>query len=241
MQNGSVRIPIAPIYLEHFDEGIIRALGGVLESFVLGDEEAQFYAVAIPGLCGPWPDEYLGRTPIFFGKGQEQLHPNVLPSITIIRAGVEDDLTRVAHKTLDHIVPAHGANRVTVTRPNGQSAEGFDRVNVKEAAWPVNISYNVQIRARNDTDYLRMHRWVMSKLRSQDLKSYITVWDSAKVPRQYDIFRESMSDIGEYADVNDVVKAEEFSYRVEGEYDIEEPQVAATVQETRTTAHPLEG
>lgn len=239
MVDGSVRIPIAPIYLEHFDEGIIRALGGVLESFVLGGEEAQFYAVAIPGLCGPWPDEYLGRTPIFFGKSP--LHPNVIPSITIIRTGIEDDLPRVAHKTLDHIVPAHATRRATVTRPDGRTAEGFEKVNVKEAAWPVNISYNVQIKARTEVDFLRMFRWVTRHLRAQDLESWITVWDSAKVPRKYDIFRESMSDIGEYVDVNDVVKAYEFSYRVEGEIDIDDPQVAPTVRDVRTTTQPLEG
>jgi len=241
VQDGSVRIPIAPIYLEHFDEGIIRALGGTLESFVLDGEEAQFYSTMIPGLCGPWPDTYYGKTPIFFGKGQEQLHPDVLPSITVIRSSIEDDMTRVAHKTLDHVVPAHRATRVTVQRPDGSSASGVDKVDVKEAAWPVNITYNIQIRARNETDSLRMRRWVLSKLPSQNLSSWITVWDSAGVPREYDIFRESMADIGEYADINDVVKAEEFSYRVEGEYDTEEPTTRRTVLETRTTARPLEG
>jgi hypothetical protein len=110
----------------------------------------------------------------------------------------------------------------------------------KEASWPVNITYNVQIRARNEADFLRMFRWVTVKLRAQDLSSYITVWDSAKAPRQYDIFRESMVDIGEYVDVNDVVKGYEFSYRVEAEIDIEEPSVVPTVQDVQVTTQQLE-
>lgn len=241
MSAESVRIPIAPIYLEHFDEGIIRALGGRLDSFVIDGEEAQFYSVAIPGLCGPIPETYLGRTPIFFGKGQEQLHPNVLPSFTVIRSGVEEDLERVTHKTLVHRVPAHDAKKVTVELPDGTELVGYDRMSEKEAPWPVNITYNIQFRSRGDVDFLRMYRWVTSKLRTMDLKSWITVWDSARVPREYDIFRESQTDIGEYVDVNDVVKGYEFSYRVEGEIDIENPSMKATASEFRVNAQPLEG
>lgn len=241
MRSDAVRIPVAPIYIENFDEGVLRALGGVKDSFVIAGEEAQYYSVVIPGVCGPEPSVYHGKIPIFFGKGREILHPNVLPSIVVARASIEDDLVRVRPKTLAHYVPAFGARRLRIVKPNGDVLNGHDPMETKEASWPVNITYNVQIRARVEMDLLRMFRWVTSHMRSQDLYSYITVWDTANDPRNYDVFRESMVDIGEYADINDVVRGWEFSYRVEAEIDIEEPTVGRAVQGVVTTALPLEG
>lgn len=236
MSAGAIRIPIAPIYLEHFDEGMIRTLGGTLQPCVVDGEEVQCYVVLIPGVCGTGPN---GSVRIYFGKGRDVLQPAQLPYITIVRSGIEDDLPRVRHKTLAHRVPAFQEDEETVTSGQG-SVTGFKRVEEKEASWPVNITYNVQIRARNEADFLRMFRWVTEKLRAQDLMSYITVYDSAKAPRNYDIFRESMADIGEYVDVNDVVKGYEFSYRVEAEIDIEEPRVEPTVQDIQVSTQPLE-
>lgn len=241
MSAEATRVPIAPIYLEHFDEGMIRALGGIKQSIVIDGEEAYYYSVLVPGVCGPEAATYKGAIPIFFGKGREVIHPFLLPSITVIRAGVEDDMTRVRHKTLAHRVPAFRERQVVIQRPDGSQQIGFARMDEKEAEWPVNITYNVQIRIRGEIDFLRMFRWVMTHLPHQNLQSYITVWDAADVPREYNIFRESMSDIGEYVDVNDVVKGYEFSYRVEGEFEIEEPTVGSTAQQYETTVAPLEG
>lgn len=241
MHTEAVRLPIAPIYVEHYDEAVMRALEGIKDSFVIEGDEAQYYSVAIPGICGPNPTDYNGRIPIFFGKGREVLHPNVIPSIVVVRSSIEDDMARVRHKTLAHHVPAFKAARVRLVKPTGEVLNGYEKMEDKEASWPVNITYNVQIRARTEMDFLRMFRWVVSHMRSQDLYSYITVWDSASNPRNYDIFRESMSDIGEYADINDVVKGYEFSYRVEAEIDIEEPTVGQAVRGVEATAHPMEG
>jgi hypothetical protein len=239
MGRGPTDVPIAPIYLEHFDEGIIRALGGVRDSIVIDGEEAQFYGSDIPGVCGP--ETYRGRVPIFFGQGLDVLHPNVLPSITVSRSSIEDDLQRVMPKSVAHKVAAVNSRRVQATLPDGTVIYGPSRKETKEPAWPVNITYNIQIRARLELEFLAMFKWVTSRLHAQDLYSYITVWDSAKNARYYDIFRESMSDIGEYIDVNDVVRGYEFSYRVEGEIDIIRPSVHATVVQPEVTTEMLEG
>ena len=239
MGRGPTDVPIAPIYLEHFDEGIIRGLGGVRDSIVIDREEAQFYGVDIPGVCGP--ETYRGRVPIFFGQGLDVLHPNVLPSITVTRASLEDDLQRVMPRTLAHKVAAVNSARRRVTLPDGTVIDGPARKETKEAPWPVNITYNIQIRTRLELEFLAMFRWVTSRLHAQDLYSWITVWDSGKNARKYDIFRESMSDIGEYIDVNDVVRGYEFSYRVEGEIDIIRPTVHSTVAQPVVTTEMLEG
>lgn len=239
MGRGPTDVPIAPIYLEHFDEAVIRALGGVRDSIEVDGEEAQFYAVEIPGVCGP--ELYRGRIPIYFGQGMDVINPYLLPQITVTRTGVEDDLQRVMPDTLAHKVAAIHAKRIQVRLPDGTVIVGPSRKETKEAAWPVNITYNIQIRARLHNEMLAMFRWVTSRLHAQDLYSYITVWDSAKSPRHYDIFRESMTDIGEYIDVNDMVRGYEFSYRVEGEIDIIRPTVHATVAQPEVNTEMLEG
>jgi len=241
MRSDAVRIPVAPIYIENYDEGVMRALGGVKDSFVIAGEEAQYYSTVIPGVCGPEPTVYHGRIPIFFGKGREILHPNLLPAIVIARTGIEDDMARVRPKTQAHYVPAFGASRLRIVKPDGSALDGYDPMETKEASWPVNITYGVQIRSRVEMDLLRMFRWVTTHMRSQDLYSYITVWDTANDPRNYDIFRESITDIGDYIDVNDVVRGYDFSYRVQAEIDIEEPTVGKVVRSVRTTTHPMEG
>jgi len=241
VSRGPTDVPIAPIYIEHFDEGIIRALGGVLQSFVLEGEEAQFYAAVIPGLCGPWPDTYYGSTPIFFGKGNEWLHPNVLPSIVVVRSGIEDDLQRSMPGSKAHIVAAFDAERVRVTLPDGTEVEGPSRKEVKTPAWPVNITYNIQVRAKTEEDFLVMFRWITHRLQTMNYWSHITVWDSGRNARRYDIFRESMSDIGEYMDVNDVVHGYEFSYRVEAEIDTIRPSVKGTMAKPQINTELLEG
>jgi len=239
MGRGPTDVPIAPIYLEHFDEGIIRALGGVLDSIVIDGEEAQFYGLTIPGVCGP--EYYRGSVPIHFGQGLDVINPYLLPQITVSRTGVEDDLQRVMPKSLAHKVAAIHAKRIRVTLPDGTMIVGPSRKETKEAAWPVNITYTIQVRARLQIEMLKMFCWVVSRLHAQDLYSWITVWDSAKSPRHYDIFRESMTDIGEYIDVNDMVRGYEFSYRVEGEIDIMRPNVHATVVQPEVTTGMLEG
>jgi hypothetical protein len=241
MRSDAVRLPVAPIYIENYDEGVMRALDGKKDSFVIAGEEAQYYSVVIPGVCGPEPSVYHGKIPIFFGKGRELLHPNVLPSIVVARASIEDDLARVRPKTMAHYVPAFGASRLRIVKPTGEVLRGYDPMETKEASWPVNITYNVQIRARIEMDVLRMFRWVTSHMRSMDLYSHITVWDTANDPRNYELFRESMSDIGDYIDVNDVVRGYEFSYRIEAEIDIEEPTVGRVVRSVETSALPMEG
>lgn len=239
MERGPTDVPIAPIYLEHYDEAIIRALGGSLNSIVIDGEEAQFYGVIIPGVCGP--ERYRGLVPIFFGQGMDVINPYLLPQITISRTGVEDDLQRVMPTTLAHKVAAIHSKRIQVTLPDGTVLVGPSRKETKEAAWPVNITYTVQVRSRLHAEMLAMFRWVTSRLHHQDLYSYITVWDSADAPRHYDIFRESMSDISEYIDVNDMVRGYEFSYRVEGEIDIIRPTVHATVVQPEVNTEILEG
>lgn len=207
------------VFLEDFDLGLARTIGGKLTPIELDGEETQVFAVDIPGVQGP--DLYSGLVPIQMSEPEDSYADMVLPQIVIFRTSINPAMARWFPGGFEYQVPAKNAQQVTA----GNGVVGPSLVERKAWTYPYDISYDVHIRARRRyqadqiLQKLQQYLWAYGQL-------YLT--DSEGDERGYYAYLESIDQLNELTDISDRSVGHTMSLRVEAELDANNPTVSKT-------------
>jgi hypothetical protein len=216
------------VFLEHFDEGMARTIGGELVERVLDGEVTQEYAIAIDRVTGP--PQYDGKVPIVFGHPEDAFQEVLLPRIELIRSAPVLATDRWQPGGFDYRVPMERGPKWRLE--DGREVAKY--VETKEHAWPHDITYDVHLKARTRTQANLMYRQIGVVL---GLYPVIHVRDTAGEERTYQAFNESTSGIDELTDISERMIGFTMSVRVAAELDFEEPYVEMTTPRLRTNIH----
>lgn len=214
------------VFLENFDVGLARTLGGELIEIQLDGESVQSYAVRIEGV--PGPADYQGLIPILFNPPEDVYERNLLPQIVIGRAALTTAMERWLNPFgREYMVPAAGSK--TVTNSRGQS--GPDKVEIKYSyAAPFDIDYDVHLRTKLRSHGDTMLAFMLGIL-WPDGPGQLRLTDSEGEERGYYAFINAVQPLDDIGDISDRMMGHLISLRVEGELDVRKPSVHRTARE----------
>jgi len=212
------------VFIEDFDEGLVRSFGGQLIDFVIGGEHCQEYVLIEDSVQGP--NQYRGAIPIVFGVAQDAYQADLLPRIHVSRSAVSAAGARRESGGYEYRVPAQASQ--TVRAWNGVT--GPSLVEIKLRPEPHDITYDVTIKVpsghgggvRGANRLLRRIGAVLSD------QGAIEVKDSEGHLRVYPYLRENLQDISEVLEVSERVSGWTLSGRVMGELDFNDPYQTKT-------------
>lgn len=220
------------VELRDFDVGVMNTLVGPYTQINVTDGSkgvpVGVYVAGIPGLCPP--DGYPG-VPIIFAYPDDSVKTDVYPSIIVRRDDISPAKERWEPSGLQYRGPGEGALRVSVTLPNGQVLQGYDRSELRAQAEPFDIMYTISAKARFRGTTQRNNANALFKHLLKTFPPYgqIVVTDSLGDLRGYDAFNESITNIDEATDIQNRVLGYAITLRVEAELDLEEPETYRTV------------
>lgn len=228
------------VNLRSFDEGVVETLGARIDpetdNYFLRLEEAETVgfdpAVSSPFNRGPVdPRPGLPAIPVTFAFPEEVFEKYSIPLVLVRRDDIAPALQRWHPGALQYRTPGRGALQVQ----NNETAPplvGFDRVEQVDQAAPFDLSYTINIVARNrGAPGVRnqANRVLDHVLRIYQPYCRVLVKDSIGDARSYEAFMEGISHLDEVAEVTDRVIGFAVTLRIEGELDINDPVIRKTV------------
>jgi hypothetical protein len=218
------------VFIEDFDIGLAETIGCELVSIKLDGEDADVYALRVPGVTGP--DQYKGLVPVVMSDSEDAFSDELVPQIVLSRGSIQPAMARWFGGGHEYMVPAHGSSEVT----SSGGLKGPNRVEIKAWTRPFDISYDVHLRGR-----LRGQADQMLKKVGKVLWAYaqIAVRDSEGDERGYYGFVDSYESLSEIGGVADRLIGWTIPVRVEGELDFDEPFVAPTTPNLTVRTGPL--
>ena len=205
------------VFIRNYDQGVVETMNGYVAT--LGGKRN--YYIDIPA-CNPV------QVPVIFLNPEQFYEDKIYPSIVMARTGAFPALQRWHSVGLREYVVGDAVSGVsTITNPDGSSVSGFDAVEIKAQAMPFDLMYDITCYARYEREAIPMLKHL---LRVWQPYSKIKLIDSLGQNRIYNVYNESdVSDLSEIVDVADRVKSYMISIRIEGELDLNDPYVRATV------------
>jgi hypothetical protein len=235
------------VNLRSFDEGVVETLGATI------DEELQNYFLHLPivetvgfdppesspfyrGPVDPRPG--LPGIPVTFSYPEDVFEKYSIPVVLVRREGIDPAMQRWHPGALQYRTPGRGA-LPTGYRPTPASEVkyGFDRAEQVDQAAPFDLSYTINVVARNrGAPGIRnqANRILDHVLRIYQPYCEVRLRDSIGDARTYEAFMDGVSPLDEVADVTDRVIGFAVSLRIEGELDLTDPVVRATVTKAAT-------
>lgn len=218
------RLPNGDVWLLDFDIGIAETFGATLvkDTFFLIGLRNVAYATEYPGV------------PVVFDSADNAIRSFKLPIVVIQRTSVMEDLPRYHPFSMKYRAPAEGARQFEY-----QGRTGYDKYEEQESAFPYNITYSIQILARNrGTVFGRTRNSTVQGLLRHLMRCYphygvVYVRDSIAGIRSYHAFSEAPEPEHELLDVTGRIIGYRQTVRVEGELDLTDPFVSQAV-----TVHP---
>lgn len=212
------------VFLEDFDEGLVRSFGGELIDLVIEGETCREYVLIEPSIQGP--NAYRGAIPIVFGNPDDAFQEDLLPQIHVSRSAVTPAGERRESGGYEYRVPAQAAKTVRASN----NTYGPNLVEIKYRPEPYDLTYDVTIKVpsghgggvRGANKLLRRIGAVLSP------QGVIEVTDSEGNTRPYPYFQENLQDIGEVVEVSARVAGWTISGRVKGELDFDDPFLSRT-------------
>ena len=206
---------LSTIALRAFDLGLYETLGASLYQYNVDGEPRQVYArdfanvsTNIPGLQG--------RVPYFFANPEDVYQEFVMPCVILRRTSVAPAFDRAAWYGYER-APDVNAVPIVVTKPNGETVQGFDKYAEKTSSTPMNISYDVQIMSRTQGDFLNIFQSLMMSMRPPFFT--FGAVDSLGELRLYDAGPVQISEASEITSVVDRSISSTISFEVQGEID----------------------
>ena len=219
---GTTRTGI--VFIEDFDEGLVRSFGAKLIDIEIDGEECHEYVLIEDSVQGP--NRYKGAIPIIFGDPDDTYQAGLLPQIHVSRSGINTAGQRRESGGFEYRVPASESQ--TVTAWNGMS--GPSLVEIKSRPEPHDITYDVTIKMPSGHGGGRrgankLLRRIGAALSAQGV---IEVMDSEGNLRVYPYLRENLQDVTEVLEVGNRVAGWTVSGRILGELDFDDPYLCKT-------------
>ena len=207
------------VFIDDFDDGIARSMGGVLIDVELDGEMAQEYVVSIPDVVGP--KSHNGMVPIYFEAPDDSYSDGVTPSIIINCSFIP---------ATNRWQPGGRAYRVVAPQSkmvaSSYGTVGPTMVEQKPHALPYDFTYDIQLKAKKRRPAIRMFRHIGRK--GMWMHGLIVVMDSEGYPRTYDAFQESVNNLSDIGEIGNREVGFSLSVRVAGELDFWEPKLYKT-------------
>lgn len=236
------------VNLRAFDQGVVETLGARVESLPDGQqhyflhidredtddlpESSHFLRDSVeprPGLPG---------VPVSFSYPEDAFNKYTIPLILVNRDDITPAMERWHPGLHQYRAPGRSAQQVKYKQPDSDTVhEGWDRMEYREQAVPYDLSYTINVIARNrGAAGAKNHAQRVADFVSRVYQPYcrVLVTDSVGDLRSYEAFQEAYSPIDEVAGVADRVIGFAISIRIVGELDLTDPQTRKTVTRAAT-------
>ena len=222
------------VNLRSFDQGVVETVGGVV------DPSGSYYYLPIAEegeteeQRGPvdGPPGTLG-VPIHFSFPEEMFSKYRIPLLLVRRDDLAPAPQRAHPGLMQYRAPARGAHSVQYQHsPSSTPLNGWDRMEQAFQAYPFDLTYTLQIvgRDRGGLGSRNQVGRVLDKvLRVYQPNCRVLVTDSLGDKRSYEAFMEGTSPVDDMAEIADRVIGFAITLRVEGELDLNDPEVRKTV------------
>jgi hypothetical protein len=206
---------LSTITLRAFDLGLFETLGAELYDYDVDGETRRVYAREIPGVVTNVPG-LDGRVPYFFALPEDVYQAFVLPCVVLRRTSLTPAFERAPWYGYER-APDVTANPIVINLEDGSTIIGHDKYAEKVVSTPMNISYDVQIMARTQNDFLGIFQTLMMTMRPPFFP--FGAIDSAGELRLYDAGPVSISEASEITAIVDRTISTTVSFEVQGEID----------------------
>jgi hypothetical protein len=204
------------VFVRNFDQGVMDQLGAKKIKVERDNELVSSYILDLPEMNNLGPKEFNYKIPIVFWPAEGVYEFYFLPSIYIKPGDYSIDLARWEPGGTAYRYPADNARFLDVYNKEGLIKQGYDYYEQRVKSIPVNIYYDIEIRARK--------RWQKILLLSYVLKQFIDrefyLVDSIGNNRSYYMNIESVSGADEFADIGDRTLTHIVSIMINGELDL---------------------
>lgn len=233
-------IKTGQVFLRNYDQGVIETLGGYIGLMNPDGSPASLSGggSVSSSLCATTackknyfidiPAAKPSKVPVIFNKPLPTFENKFLPSFLVTRGDATPAMQRW------HSIGATqyrvGVGAVTeVVLANGQTVSGYEEYEQLVQAMPFDIPYTITAMARYEREAVAMLKKLLSVYKPC---SRILVKDSLCSIRSYTVWNENgFSDISEIIDINDRMKGYSVDIRVEGELDLNDPEINSTALE----------
>lgn len=207
---------LSTIHLRAFDLGLIETLGAELLNYVVDGENRQVYARPFAGVTTNIPG-LNGSVPFFYALPEDVYQAFVVPCVLLRRTAIAPAFDRAPWYGYERAPDVTAVPRI-VTKPNGEVITGYDKYAEKPVSTPMNISYDVQIMARTQADFLNIFQDLMMIMRPP----FFTMGavDSLGELRLYDAGPVAISEGSEITAIVDRTISSTISFDVQGEIDL---------------------
>lgn len=216
---------IGDVFLENFDEGIVKTLEGVL----IGDDyflplskaptvQPPLYTelAADPDLIGkPMPG-----IPFIFANPGEAVQRYVIPCIRVRREDPSPALERWGSLQDKYRAPAPGEPEIVVQYGN-RTKRGYAKYEMQPAGWPYDIPYTITIETNGVRARLTNHILLKHCMGIFGPYGVVTVTDDMGRDRKYNVFGEGPSNLDIIGDLRDRTIISALSLRVAAELDVQ--------------------
>jgi hypothetical protein len=228
------------VWINDFDEGIQRTLGGELTDYEVDGGARKRFAIDFQhfpirllrngdfeyrdfGVRGP--EVYGHRVPVFFVAGSPPFNPKIYPAIVIRRTSLDVALENGGQAYgVEYSTRAEGSQEISVTLPDQSVVTGYSKLEVKPPATPYNIGYDISIRGRGDSAQQQVNLMYKALSRIIEPKGFtLKLTDDLGDERGYDAFLEGVSPITEVLDLTGRDAGWTLTVIVHGEMDHVEP------------------
>jgi hypothetical protein len=212
---------LGTVWVDDFDRGVVVSLGGGIETYAIGGDTRQAYAVTVPGLTTDYAD--IGnKVPIMFTTPEAEYQPFTIPCFVVKRNDLSPAFDRQAWYGIVQKEPAADAVLTTITKyiENGipVTQSGYSEYVSRWRAMPFDIGYDVEVMGRGHIDGLKMLNHAMKMFAPPWFN--ISVVDSAGDTRLYDAGEVSVSNSSELADIADRTIGWTISFTLRAELDL---------------------
>lgn len=237
--------------LRAFDEGVVETLGATI------DPEKENYFLQLdpvetvgfdPPISSPFskgtvdPRPGLPGIPITFAYPEEIIEKYSIPVLWIERTSLDPAMQRWHPGMLQYRTAGRGALPARYAPESTSiSIDGFDRAEQIDQAAPFDITYSLNIVARNRGAGGRSqgaNRLLRHVLGIYPPYCEVRLKDSIGDARTYEAFMEGVSPLDEVAEVASRMIGFSVSLRIEGELDLTEPVLRKTVTNRITSLRP---
>ena len=207
---------IGTVELRDWDRGVPLTLDAEVVTYTVDGDERSIYAVRVPGI-----DSGLhhldGRVPLLFYTPEDSYQDFVLPCLSVKRNDMTPAFDRHPWYTWVGRGPAKGAKEVVL--PDGR--RGYDRYESQWRATQFDMTYDVQVMARQQQESNLMLQYVLRRFLPPSF--IFKVVDSIGDVREYDAVDVSISETSELSDIADRMVGWTISFTVRAEIDLHDP------------------
>jgi len=217
--------PNGTVTLRDFDQGIVESLGGR----IVNDQ----YYVTVEGVIPPAGEPGI---PVHFMYPEDLFANFRYPCFVVSRDDISISQTRLHPYMQQYRAPSRSSLPVSVTLPQNNVRNYYDRTVQREQATPYDITYTINI-------YNSLRGGSGGKKAANAMLDFVLRWcpiygqvyvkDSLGDIRSYELFNEGIANIDDNYGVSERVILFAVTLRVEAEYDLADELESKTV-----TSHP---